>query len=39
MPVPLLDLKAQHAQIKIKVLEALHKVVEDQYFILGPAVI
>jgi dTDP-4-amino-4,6-dideoxygalactose transaminase len=38
MPVPLLDLKAQHAQIKSKVLEALHKVVEDQYFILGPAV-
>ena len=38
MPVPLLDLKAQHAQVQGKVLEALHKVIEDQYFILGPAV-
>lgn len=38
MPVPLLDLKAQHAQVQGKVLEALHKVIEEQYFILGPAV-
>jgi dTDP-4-amino-4,6-dideoxygalactose transaminase len=38
MPVPLLDLKAQHAQVKGKVLDALHKVIDDQYFILGPAV-
>jgi dTDP-4-amino-4,6-dideoxygalactose transaminase len=38
MPVPLLDLKAQHAQIKHDVLAALHRVVDEQYFILGPAV-
>jgi dTDP-4-amino-4,6-dideoxygalactose transaminase len=38
MPVPLLDLKAQHAQIKDDVLAALHKVVDEQYFILGPSV-
>lgn len=38
MPVPLLDLKAQHAQIKDQVLAALHRVVDEQYFILGPAV-
>jgi dTDP-4-amino-4,6-dideoxygalactose transaminase len=38
MPVPLLDLKAQHAQIKDQVLAAMHRVVDEQYFILGPAV-
>lgn len=38
MSVPLLDLKAQHAQIRDHVLAALHRVVDEQYFILGPAV-
>ncbi len=38
MPVPLLDLKAQHAQIRDAVLTAVHRVVDEQYFILGPAV-
>ena len=38
MPVPLLDLKAQHAQIKGAVLDAVHKVIDEQYFILGPSV-
>ncbi len=38
MPVPLLDLKAQHAAIKNDVVAAMLRVVEDQTFILGPAV-
>lgn len=38
MKVPLLDLKAQYATIKSKVDEAIAKVVESQYFILGPEV-
>lgn len=38
MPVPLLDLRAQHATIAEDVLTAIHRVVEDQAFILGPAV-
>lgn len=38
MPVPLLDLKAQHAQIKDEVLSAIESVIHDQSFILGPAV-
>ena len=38
MPVPLLDLKAQHAQVKQTVLDAVNKVIDEQYFILGPAV-
>jgi dTDP-4-amino-4,6-dideoxygalactose transaminase len=38
MPVPLLDLKAQHACIREEVLGAIMKVVESQSFILGPAV-
>ncbi len=36
--VPLLDLKAQYATIKEEILEAVHDVLESQYFILGPAV-
>ncbi len=38
LPVPLLDLKAQHATIRDEVLTLLHQVVEDQAFILGPVV-
>ena len=38
MPVPLLDLRAQHATIKDDVLAAMHRVVEDQAFILGEPV-
>jgi dTDP-4-amino-4,6-dideoxygalactose transaminase len=38
MPVPLLDLKAQHAAIKNDVVAAMLRVVDDQTFILGPAV-
>lgn len=38
MPVPLLDLRAQHATIKDDVLAAIHQVVEDQAFILGKPV-
>ncbi len=38
MPVPLLDLKAQHARIRDKVVSAMMKVVEDQSFILGKPV-
>lgn len=38
MPVPLLDLKAQHARIRDKVTSAMMKVVEDQTFILGKPV-
>jgi dTDP-4-amino-4,6-dideoxygalactose transaminase len=38
MPVPLLDLKAQHARIRDKVASAMMKVVEDQTFILGKPV-
>ena len=35
MPVPLLDLRAQHATIKDEVVPALMRVVDDQLFILG----
>ena len=35
MPVPLLDLKAQHATIKEGVVRAMMQVVDDQLFILG----
>src|SRR5512146_1863059 len=35
MPVPLLDLRAQHARIRDEVLAALMQVVDDQLFILG----
>lgn len=38
MPVPLLDLKAQHATIRDSVVNAIMKVVDDQAFILGEPV-
>jgi dTDP-4-amino-4,6-dideoxygalactose transaminase len=38
MPVPLLDLRAQHALIKDEIVAAMMRVVEDQLFILGPPV-
>src|SRR6187551_2815889 len=38
MPVPLLDLRAQHANIKDEVVSALMRVVDDQLFILGAPV-
>ena len=38
MPVPLLDLRAQHALIKDDVIAEMLRVVDDQAFILGPAV-
>ena len=38
MPVPLLDLRAQHATIRGEVVEALMRVVDDQAFILGEPV-
>lgn len=37
-PVPLLDLKAQHATIKHEVAALLDEVIEEQAFILGPIV-
>jgi dTDP-4-amino-4,6-dideoxygalactose transaminase len=37
-PIPLLDLKAQHATIRNEVREAIDRVVESQHFILGPEV-
>lgn len=38
MPVPLLDLKAQYATIRPEVQVAVDRVLEAQYFILGPEV-
>ena len=38
MPVPLLDLRAQHATIREDVVRAMMKVVDDQTFILGEPV-
>src|SRR5437867_4468291 len=38
MPVPLLDLRAQHATIRDEVVSALMGVVDSQLFILGPTV-
>jgi dTDP-4-amino-4,6-dideoxygalactose transaminase len=38
MPVPLLDLRAQHARIRDRVVTALLRVVDDQHFILGTPV-
>ena len=38
LPVPLLGLKAQYATIKDEVREAVDRVLESQYFILGPEV-
>ena len=35
---PFLDLKAQHASIREEVLEAVHRVLESQHFILGAEV-
>ncbi|MBN2303697.1 MAG: DegT/DnrJ/EryC1/StrS family aminotransferase [Anaerolineae bacterium] len=37
-PVPLLDLKAQYAMIRDEVRAAVDRVMESQYFILGPEV-
>ena len=37
-PVPLLDLKAQHAPIEAELMEAVREVVRTQRFILGPQV-
>jgi dTDP-4-amino-4,6-dideoxygalactose transaminase len=36
--VPLLDLKAQYASIREEIQEAINRVIETQYFILGPEV-
>jgi dTDP-4-amino-4,6-dideoxygalactose transaminase len=36
--VPLLDLKAQYAPMKNEIMEAIERVVESQYFIMGPDV-
>ncbi len=38
MQVPLLDLKAQYAQIRQEIRQALNEVLESQRFILGPQV-
>lgn len=38
MPVPLLDLKAQHATIRDEMIAAVTKVIDDQLFILGEPV-
>lgn len=38
MNVPLLDLKAQYQSIKEEIDEAVQKVFESQYFIMGPSV-
>ena len=38
MPVPLLDLRAQHRTIKDEVVQAMMQVVDDQTFILGAPV-
>jgi dTDP-4-amino-4,6-dideoxygalactose transaminase len=38
MPVPLLDLRAQHSLIKDEVVSAMMQVVDDQLFILGAPV-
>ena len=39
MPVPLLDLKAQYATIRDEIYAAMERVIESQYFILGPEVV
>jgi dTDP-4-amino-4,6-dideoxygalactose transaminase len=36
--IPFLDLKGQFAEIRDEVLEAVHRVLESQHFILGPEV-
>jgi dTDP-4-amino-4,6-dideoxygalactose transaminase len=38
MNIPLLDLKAQYATIKVEVTAAISEVLESQHFILGPKV-
>jgi dTDP-4-amino-4,6-dideoxygalactose transaminase len=38
IPVPLLDLKAQHATIRAEIRAAIDRVVDSQHFILGPEV-
>lgn len=38
MKVPLLDLKPQYLALKTELDDAVHKVIESQYFILGPEV-
>ena len=38
MAVPLLDLKAQYATIREDAMAAITKVIEDQWFIMGPEV-
>ncbi len=38
MPVPALDLKAQYSSIRDEIDEAVRRVIEGQYFILGPEV-
>ncbi len=38
MTVPLLDLKAQYATLRDEIRPAIDKVIEDQYFIMGPEV-
>src|SRR5438132_10673153 len=37
-PIPMLDLKAQYAQIKTEVNAAVMRVIESQHFINGPDV-
>src|SRR5512147_3041550 len=37
-PVPLLDLKAQYATLREEIREAIDRVADAQYFILGPEV-
>ena len=37
-PVPLLDLKAQFAPLRDRINEAVQRVIESQYFVLGPDV-
>ncbi len=37
-PIPLLDLKAQYAPLRAEIRDAIERVVEAQYFILGPEV-
>ena len=39
MKIPLLDLKAQYAQIKDEIKQAINEVLESQRFILGPKVL
>jgi dTDP-4-amino-4,6-dideoxygalactose transaminase len=35
LKIPLLDLKVQYTPIQDRILEEIHKVIEEQYFILG----